>query len=306
MLEEPKPFRVLSLDGGGAKGFYTLGILHEIEAMTGKPLCESFDLIFGTSTGAIIASLAALANTVDDIHALYQAHLPRVMGIRGAAAKTAALEKLASEVYQDTAFTDVKTGIGIVAARHASEVPMIFTSDIKRINGRGAKSDPGFGVSMADAVVASCSAYPFFMTKTVTTSRGEKIELEDGSYCANNPTLFAITQALRQTERKTLRVVSLGVGDYPEPTYWGREWTKRTFFILKFLRRTLNLNTNAMEQLRELLFPEVSIVRINNAYMHPGMATDLMERDPKKLNLLYQSGRESFADHECVLSEFLN
>src|SRR5689334_4581174 len=27
-----KPFRVLSLDGGGAKGFYTLGILREMEA----------------------------------------------------------------------------------------------------------------------------------------------------------------------------------------------------------------------------------------------------------------------------------
>jgi patatin-like phospholipase/acyl hydrolase len=26
-----KLFRVLSLDGGGAKGFYTLGILREIE-----------------------------------------------------------------------------------------------------------------------------------------------------------------------------------------------------------------------------------------------------------------------------------
>jgi Patatin-like phospholipase len=49
----PEPtdlFRILSLDGGGAKGFYTLGILNEIEAMIGRqPLCERFDLIFGTS-----------------------------------------------------------------------------------------------------------------------------------------------------------------------------------------------------------------------------------------------------------------
>ena len=32
------PFRILSLDGGGAKGFYTLGILAEIEAMLGQPV----------------------------------------------------------------------------------------------------------------------------------------------------------------------------------------------------------------------------------------------------------------------------
>lgn len=35
---EPKIFRVLSLDGGGAKGFYTLGALKEIEALS--PLRE--------------------------------------------------------------------------------------------------------------------------------------------------------------------------------------------------------------------------------------------------------------------------
>ena len=37
-------FRVLSLDGGGAKGFYTLGILREIEALIGCRIHERFDL----------------------------------------------------------------------------------------------------------------------------------------------------------------------------------------------------------------------------------------------------------------------
>jgi len=57
---KPGLFRVLSLDGGGAKGFYTLGALKEIEGMIGRPLCQRFDLIFGTSTGAIIAALICL------------------------------------------------------------------------------------------------------------------------------------------------------------------------------------------------------------------------------------------------------
>ena len=48
------PCCVLSLDGGGAKGFYTLGGLKEIEAMAGRPLYQCFDLIFGTSTAARI------------------------------------------------------------------------------------------------------------------------------------------------------------------------------------------------------------------------------------------------------------
>jgi predicted acylesterase/phospholipase RssA len=46
---EPTPFRVLASDGGGAKGFYTLGALKEIEALVGRRLCEKFGLIYGTS-----------------------------------------------------------------------------------------------------------------------------------------------------------------------------------------------------------------------------------------------------------------
>lgn len=65
------PYRILSLDGGGAKGFYTLGVLAEIEGLIGCRLCEKFDLVFGTSTGAIIASMIALGMTVDEIHTNY-------------------------------------------------------------------------------------------------------------------------------------------------------------------------------------------------------------------------------------------
>ena len=60
--------RILALDGGGAKGFYTLGVLNQLEALLGKgPLCERFDLIFGTSTGAIIAALLGLGKSVAEI-----------------------------------------------------------------------------------------------------------------------------------------------------------------------------------------------------------------------------------------------
>src|SRR5207247_3560659 len=70
--------RILSLDGGGAKGFYTLGVLKEIEAMLGCPLYKRFDLVFGTSTGGIIAALIALGYEVDEIQELYQKHVPSI------------------------------------------------------------------------------------------------------------------------------------------------------------------------------------------------------------------------------------
>src|SRR5712664_4791298 len=110
-------FRVLSLDGGGAKGFYTLGVLKEIEGMLNCPLYKRFDLIFGTSTGAIIATLLALGHEVEEIHSLYRVHVPSVMKIEGARAKTEALAELAKKVFGNATFEDVKTGIGVVATK---------------------------------------------------------------------------------------------------------------------------------------------------------------------------------------------
>lgn len=82
------PLRLLCLDGGGAKGFYTLGVLHELEGLIGARLHTRFDLVFGTSTGAIIAALVALGYSVADIHALYKEHVPRVTRAGSARARS--------------------------------------------------------------------------------------------------------------------------------------------------------------------------------------------------------------------------
>lgn len=93
--------------------------------------------------------------------------------------KTAALEALAREIDEDTDFGAVKTGLGIVATNWLTERPMIFKGSIDQAHGRAGTFVPGFGVKMKDAVVASCSAYPFFERKTVTTAHGDRVELGD-------------------------------------------------------------------------------------------------------------------------------
>lgn len=77
-LREPGPKRLLALDGGGLRGLVTLGFLERIEKIlrerTGKPnlvLADYFDLIGGTSTGAIIATMLALGHPVSDLRELY-------------------------------------------------------------------------------------------------------------------------------------------------------------------------------------------------------------------------------------------
>src|SRR6202142_2687255 len=70
-----RPHRMLALDGGGIRGLITLGILEHLERLvlerTGKRLCDYFDYIAGTSTGAIIAAGLSRGMTTADLMDFY-------------------------------------------------------------------------------------------------------------------------------------------------------------------------------------------------------------------------------------------
>jgi uncharacterized protein len=300
------PCRILSLDGGGAKGFYTLGVLKGIEGLVG-PLHERFDLIFGTSTGSIIAALLALGEPVDEIHKLYKTHVINVMGGWFPWTKSKALRELSDQVFKDRCFTDVKTHVGIVATRWAFETPMIFKTSVGQAHADRGNFVPGFGCTVGDAVQASCSAYPFFCRKTVVTHDEQKILLADGGFCANNPTLYAIADATEafKVPREHIRVVSIGVGEYPVPKrYMTLAHWFGYLFTVRLLQKVLEINTKSMNQLRQILFDEVEAVRISKSYTEPKMATDLFEANLDKLDQLYQRGRESYREYEPALKKF--
>jgi predicted acylesterase/phospholipase RssA len=306
---EPKLFRVLSLDGGGAKGFYTLGALKEIEALVECRVSEKFDLIYGTSTGAIIAALLGLGKSVDEVEALYRKHVVTVMAHWLPRQKTAALETLAAEVFGELKFDAFKTDMGIVGTRWKEERPIIFKTNRWQAFLGKATFEPGFGCTIGDAVVGSCSAYPFFKKKFVTTSRGEKIEVRDGGFVANNPTLYAIVDATESLgfARKDVRVVSIGVGEYPTPKLpaWSlRKWASKLPTMV-FLQKTMEISSQSMDQLRKALFREVETVRIHARYTQPDMATDMLEVDLEKLGLLWQRGRDCAREAEADLRKFL-
>ena len=77
-LSAPGPKRMLALDGGGVRGALALGYLARIEAILRERyqrpdlvLRDYFDLIGGTSTGAIIATALAIGMDAEAVRALY-------------------------------------------------------------------------------------------------------------------------------------------------------------------------------------------------------------------------------------------
>jgi len=68
------PFCILSLSGGGIRGIFQALYLEEVARRFDRPLREYFDLVAGTSTGAIIALGVALGVAPGRIVELFEKH----------------------------------------------------------------------------------------------------------------------------------------------------------------------------------------------------------------------------------------
>jgi predicted acylesterase/phospholipase RssA len=135
-FKRPGPKRILALDGGGARGLLSLGVLAQLEKHLAQRsgqgerfrLAHYFDLIGGTSTGAIIATTLALEWRVSDVRDLYFRLLPAIFSrpqvpgplrVLIPAFKNKALTEALNEHLGDRALRseDLKTGLAIHAKR---------------------------------------------------------------------------------------------------------------------------------------------------------------------------------------------
>ncbi|RYZ89321.1 MAG: hypothetical protein EOP06_09500 [Proteobacteria bacterium] len=171
---------------------------------------------------------------------------------------------------------------------------------------------PGFGCSISQAIQSSCSATPFFSPCVLTLENSGTVEARDGGFSANNPSLFALTDALGPlgSTKEKIRILSVGVGHYPDPKkgIFKNAINKMIQKVpsVHLLQKTLSCNAATTETLIRLLFPDVAQFRINERFQAPELAMDFLETDLKKLNLLLQKGRESFSLNELELRKFFD
>jgi patatin-like phospholipase/acyl hydrolase len=303
-----KKFSVLALDGGGSKGVYTVGILKELELKLGGKLYEHFDLIYGTSTGSIIASLIALGTDIPTIEKTYLELIPKIMCGSSKEERSAHLKKQADTIFSDKKFDSFKTLIGIVALNYDKQAPLVFKTNLEQAHGMKQSFLPGFGCTISDAVQASCAAYPIFSMKQVHTENQGTINAVDGGFIANNPTLFSLIDAHKAvgSQEEDLRILSIGTGRFIEkPLNWKARILKR-FKMTQFIERVFTANTVSNEVLTKLLYPNLHIVRINDTFTEPEYGTNMVEIKESKLKKMIQLGRDSYASHEKEILQLFN
>ncbi len=84
----PRPFRILSLSGGGFLGLYTAVVLQGLEERAGVPLGRRFELIGGTSIGGILALALAFELPMSRMVDLFVEHGPAVFSDRALPSRT--------------------------------------------------------------------------------------------------------------------------------------------------------------------------------------------------------------------------
>ncbi len=229
-LTRPGPKRVLALDGGGMRGAITLGYLVELERILSErhgrrvAFNEYFDLIGGTSTGAVIAAGLASGMATQELLDLYKNLGRDVFGRKRRGVKrvraffdAAGLEHQLDQYFGDRKLDDesITTGLCIVAKRAdtRSTWPLMNHPD-------GKFFEQNRHVAIATALRASTAAPAVFEPAAVDVGDGEIGAFVDGGVStAKNPALMLFLIATLQgypfhwnTGKDELLLLSVGTG----------------------------------------------------------------------------------------------
>lgn len=212
----PAPFRILSLDGGGYKGMFSAAILDRLVADLGIEVLSSFDLLAGTSTGAIIALGLAAGLTPAELLGFYVDRGPAIFPAPRARAprrlvrskySPAPLAAALGEVLGERTLAESKIPLLIPAYDLCSDDVHLFrTPHAERLRRDGRER-------MLDVALASTAAPTFFPAHPL---RG--LRLIDGGVWANNPSMLAIVEALTVFERPVGEIVLISIGTTVEST----------------------------------------------------------------------------------------
>jgi hypothetical protein len=198
-LTSETPKRILALDGGGIRGCLSLGYLGRIEKLLSDRcggqdfrLRDYFDLIGGTSTGAIIAACLAIGMSADEVARMYLQLGSEVFGHKrwdrwNAKFDDRPLTELLRSVFDGRTLGDssITTGLCIVTKRAdtGSTWPLLN-------HPRGKFYADNRDIPLVDALRASTAAPTYFTPMPISLGDDMVGTFVDGGVSmANNPSM---------------------------------------------------------------------------------------------------------------------
>lgn len=241
------PKRILALDGGGVRGIISLAFLERIENILTERagrrvlLSEYFDLIGGTSTGALIATGLAMGMSVAELIDMYLRLAGQGFsgkrwygGLLVSKFRTAPLlAQIRAQVGDATLGSErILTGLAIVAKRidtgsvwvfHNNPRGKYFGPDVAEIGGLDIGAVPNRDLPLVQLLRASTAAPTFFAPERIEIARGVRGVFVDGGVSPhNNPALLMLLLAnLRgygfawPLGEDEVQIVSVGTGHRP-------------------------------------------------------------------------------------------
>lgn len=244
--EEDRPRRMLALDGGGIRGLLTLGILEEIEQKLrqkwagGKAefrLCDYFDYIAGTSTGAIIAAGLARGMSVAEMLKFYKDSGEQMFSKSRLLARLKSfytadpLKHKMQEVFgsgTNLEPANLRSLLLVVTRNVDTDSPWPISSNPEAKYNDPSRPDCNLKIPLWQLVRASTAAPVYFPPETLQWDKNDPkktfVFVDGGVTPYNNPAFLlyrmATIPAYRlnwKTGERNLLLISVGTGSAPSP-----------------------------------------------------------------------------------------
>jgi len=213
-----KKFKILSLDGGGIRGYLSAKILANMEQLLNEAnredinIGQRFDLIVGTSTGGIIACALAIGKSGKEILELYERLISKVFqpeskGIFSPKYSSKILKEELEKTLEDYTLADVKTDLCITSVDVENASPRFHKS------GYFDRNSPRLNEKLVNIALATSAAPTYFPLVNIKHSTN----LTDGGIVANNPSLVGLIDAMqiKNNDFKNIILISIGTGEQP-------------------------------------------------------------------------------------------
>lgn len=244
LFDLSRPKKMLTLDGGGIRGALTLEVLVKVEKMlaqaTGKSdgfrLCQFFDYIGGTSTGAIIAAALARGMSAMEILTFYKEAGPAMFDKAWLLARVRHLYESQPLTEQLQGVFGVKTTLEpehlkclllVVTRNVTTDSPWPISSNPRAKYNDPKRPDCNMKIPLWQLVRASTAAPIFFEPEVIQWDKknpAKRFVFVDGGMTPyNNPSFLMYRMATLpeykvgwKTGEKNLLLVSIGTGAAPE------------------------------------------------------------------------------------------